>query len=148
MRRREAREAALQIIYSVEGLPPEIRSQADSTRLVETFYLHFHDGQALDREYLKKLIQGVLAGFDSFTSLIQEQSDHWRIERMAFIDRVILRIALYELMSVDDIPASVTINEAVEISKHFSTEDSSAFINGILDQIRKSLPENPNKAAH
>jgi N utilization substance protein B len=69
---------------------------------------------------------------------LQRVADHWSVDRMAVVDRNVLRCALYELLYLDDIPAKVTINEAIEIAKRFGSEESGAFINGILDRIMKS----------
>lgn len=148
MRRRVARESALQILYSLEGKTTEDLKHVPVDEAVEIFYTHFGNRAATDDEFLHRLVAGTLKECEKFNDLIAKQSEHWKLERMTYVDRNILRLAIYELMYFDDIPNSVTINEAVEIAKHFGTEESGAFINGILDQIWKHLPANPNKLAH
>ena len=86
-------------------------------------------------EYAKKLINKYLDKIKALDSLITSHSSNWDISRIAFIDRIIIRLALVEILYFEDIPAKVSIVEAVEIAKEYSTEDSSSFINGILDSI-------------
>jgi N utilization substance protein B len=89
-------------------------------------------------DFFRQLVTGVVAHRGSIDALIEGFSDHWKLHRMSCVDRNILRIAVYELMYRPDIPAKVSINEAIDIGKKFGTEDSGAFINGILDSIRLS----------
>lgn len=147
MRRRIARESALQILYSLEGKTDAELRLVPVGETVDLFFAHFGDRQATDEDFLRRILAGTLAEYGKFNELIAHQSDHWKLERMAFVDRNILRSAVYELTYLDDVPSSVTINEAVEIAKRFGTEESGAFINGILDQIWKNLPPNPRKLA-
>ena len=79
--------------------------------------------------------------------LIAEHAEHWRLERMAAIDRNILRLALYEILHYPETPAAVAINEALEIARRFSGEESVEFVNGVLDAIRKSPSANSNRPA-
>jgi N utilization substance protein B len=144
MRRRAARESALQILYGVESQGDYSLSRVPE--LVETFFVHFGNRLATDAEFLEIILKGTFLKLDAFNELISMKSENWKLERMTIVDRNILRIALYEVMYIDEIPCSVTINEAVEVAKRFGTEESGAFINAILDQIRKNLPANPNKA--
>jgi N utilization substance protein B len=72
-------------------------------------------------------------------TLIRQYSEHWRLERMAAVDRNLLRVALYELLYQPDIPTKVVINEAVELAKRYGTDESGAFVNGILDRIRQTV---------
>ena len=85
--------------------------------------------------YAKKLINQYVKHIQEFDDLIISKSSNWDISRIAFIDRIIIRLALTEIYYFEDIPAKVSIVEAVEISKEYSTDDSSSFINGILDSI-------------
>ncbi len=87
--------------------------------------------------YLKKLVAGVAAHLEELDALIVRFSEHWRLERMTVVDRNLLRLAVFELLYQPKIPPKVAINEAVEMAKRYGSEDSGAFINGILDQIRK-----------
>ena len=131
--RREGRELALQILYAQDLNP------------LETFAAlqHFRENVRVAtaaRVFAEELAEGVLANRDAIDGRIEEKSKHWAISRMARVDLNILRMAVYELLFRSDIPRNVTINEAIEVAKKFGTEDSSAFINGILDEIAASLP--------
>jgi len=85
------------------------------------------------------LVRGVRDHLDEIDGVIQEHSHHWRLDRMTRIDRNVLRLGIFELKYLPEIPGKVSINEAVELGKRFGTEDSSAFINGLLDRIAVSL---------
>jgi N utilization substance protein B len=84
------------------------------------------------------LVQGVLEHLPELDAMLQRVADHWSVERMAVVDRNVLRCALYELLYLDEIPAKVTMNEAIEIAKRFGSEESGAFVNGLLDRLIKS----------
>ena len=88
-----------------------------------------------DPDYYAEAVHGVWDRREELDSLIGEAAEHWRVERMALVDRNILRLGAYELSAGSDIPFAVAINEAVELGKRFGAEDSGAFINGILDRI-------------
>ncbi len=85
--------------------------------------------------FFLELVEGVFKNKDEIDALIDETSENWKIDRMAVVDRNILRFSVYELLYVDDIPPSVTMNEAIELAKRYGAEDSPSFINGILDKI-------------
>ena len=126
--RREGREQALQILYGME-LNPVTVPQA---------IRHFREGDrgsAAAQLFAEELVTGVAQHKAELDAAIEEKSTNWTVPRMAKIDLNILRLAVFELLFRPDIPANVTINEAIEIAKKFGTEDSPAFINGILDQI-------------
>ena len=89
------------------------------------------------REFAARLIEGLHGHRAEIDGVIGEVAENWNIERMAAIDRNVLRIACYELLLCKDIPPKVAINEAIELGKRFSTQQSGAFINGILDRIRR-----------
>jgi len=102
----------------------------------EEYCIHFQvNKKAIP--YAKKLLDGVQEKGDAINQLIRKYAENWRLERMSVIDRNILRLAVYEVHYQDDVPISVAINEAVEIAKRFSTDDSAPFINGILDGVAK-----------
>ena len=84
-------------------------------------------------------MRGVSDELEAVDDSIRKASTNWRLERMARVDRNLLRLALYELKYADDVPAKVAINEAIEIAKKFGTKESSRFINGLLDRIHKEL---------
>jgi transcription antitermination protein NusB len=90
------------------------------------------------RAFAEQLARGTTANLEVSDPLIAEEAEHWRLSRMAVIDRLILRLAVYELLHTDT-PAAVVINEAIELGKKFSTEDSAKFINGVLDAIRRRI---------
>lgn len=104
-------------------------------------------GPATDPGYYEETVRGVWGRRREIDTLIGEAAEHWRVPRMALVDRNILRLGAYELTHASDIPVAVAINEAVELGKRFGAEDSGAFINGILDRIsgivRKKTAEGP-----
>ncbi len=101
--------------------------------------LHISLQDGAPPSYLQDLVQGVAAHLDELDGLIGRHSEHWRLERMTLVDRNLLRLAIYELLYQPEIPPKVVINEAVEMAKRYATEASSAFVNGILDQVRLAL---------
>lgn len=92
------------------------------------------------RAFAKLLVDGVIAHQPDIDRHLAAASEHWRVDRMSPVDRNILRIALYEMLYRDDIPPRVSINEAIELAKRFGSQDSSAFINGVLDKIYHESP--------
>ena len=135
--RHRAREAALQILYQWEV------GAAPVDRAVRTFFdLQWPDEtpppDAL-REFATRLAHDTVARLDAIDPLIAETAERWRPERMAVIDRLILRLAVCEMLRGQETPAPVVINEALELARTFSTEDAVKFINGVLDAIRKKL---------
>lgn len=129
--RRQARELALQILFQTE-FAPQISYQ--------TFLDVFE--QSVDPEvidYADELVTGVQKNKESIDAKLQASSAHWKVERMATIDRNILRIAVYEMkFAADPIKENIAINEAVEIAKKFGTTESASFVNGLLDQVGKA----------
>lgn len=109
--------------------------------LNEEILKEFWEGNNEDsdvKEFTYSIVIGTRENLNTIDKIIKNAAEHWSIDRMAIVDRNILRAATYELFYRTDIPSSVTINEAIEISKKYSTEDSAPFINGILDKIQKS----------
>ena len=103
----------------------------------EEFCAHFQvNKKAIP--YAEKLLVGVQGKREEIDLLISRYAENWRLERMSVIDRNILRLAVFELHFTDDVPTSVAINEAVEIAKRYSTDDSGSFINGILDAMARA----------
>ncbi len=128
IKRRKSRESALQYLYQWEVVPA--RCPERSCHFKEHFLLNEEDDPFLDR-----VVQGVLAHGQEIDQLIEQYSEHWRLDRIALIDRTILRIAIFELLYCEDIPPKVTLNEAVDLGKQYGSENSGSFINGILDRI-------------
>jgi len=91
-------------------------------------------------EFARALFEGATAEVEELDRLVREHAEHWRLERMAAVDRNLLRLAVYEFRHYPETPPAVIINEALEIARRFSERDSVDFVNGILDAIRKSLP--------
>jgi len=130
--RRKARETALQILYKMDIAGPQADIEGDMEALA-------HGTEA--RRYCESLVGGVRAGLSSIDAAIEEHAENWKVDRMAVVDRNILRVAVYELMSRPDVPYKVIIDEAVELAKRFGSEDSGPFINGIIDRVGKALRE-------
>ncbi len=141
--RRKARENSLQLLYEID------LSQKDFQGVVKEFCEGRHhpvkdssgdlSAQAEIREFTRQIVEGVGHNMGEIDKIVETHSTHWKINRMASVDRNILRMAVFELLYCPDIPPSVTINEAIEIAKRFGTEESGAFVNGVLDHIAKEL---------
>jgi transcription antitermination protein NusB len=126
-----ARERALQCLYSIE-----VGGHSEETG-ASTFCEQFPEDKA--STYFFRLVSGVMAHREELDAYISRFSQHWRLERMASIDRAILRLAIFELLHCPEVPPKVAVNEAVEMGKRFGSENSGAFINGILDSFLKTL---------
>ena len=132
--RHRAREAALQSLYFWEV------GQTDAARALETYFeVHQPDASEDVRSFARELALGTAADVTALDALIQQHSANWRLERLAVIDRLILRLGAWELQHVGDTPPAVVLNEALELARTFSTDDAVKFVNGVLDSIRKSL---------
>jgi len=131
MKRRRAREYALQMLFQLD-----LTDTKSNDDLLKDFWENIDEENEL-KEFANEIIRGTRENIDAIDEIIKKVAEHWSIERMAIVDRNILRAATYELLYRPDIPPSVTIDEAIEISKKYSTEDSASFINGILDKIVK-----------
>jgi len=129
-KRTRARELALKILYKLDLLGEEATAE-NMAYLVS----RIKDPSIL--EFAEDLVKNTLERKAELDEIISRITRNWNIERMANIDRNILRIASYELLYRKDVPEKVTINEAIELAKKYSTEDSGAFVNGILDRIRE-----------
>ncbi|OGP97635.1 MAG: transcription antitermination factor NusB [Deltaproteobacteria bacterium RBG_19FT_COMBO_52_11] len=135
--RRRAREIALQILYQLD---------IDRGNSQEVLDLHFENFRFSEkaREFCQRLVEGVCRNQSQIDPLIEENSEHWTLKRMAMVDRNILRLAAFELLHCPDIPFKATLNEAIELAKKYGTGDSSAFINGVLDRIHSLLATSPS----
>jgi N utilization substance protein B len=133
MKRRRGREYALQFLFQFEftGKRPGEHDLAD--------FWSDRDGDAEVRKFTEDIICGTLDHLSEIDAVIQKAAEHWVLQRMAAVDRNILRYATYELLHRGDIPSTVTINEAIEIAKKYSTIESASFINGILDKIARGI---------
>jgi transcription antitermination protein NusB len=129
--RRKGRELALQALYQIE-----ITGDA-SARAVDLFLSHF-EGKATSKDFARQLVSGVVSQRTEIDGRIQQSTENWKLARLAKVDLVLLRMATYELVYCPEIPASVSLDEAIEIAKRFGTGDSPAFINGVLDQVARA----------
>jgi N utilization substance protein B len=134
--RRKARECALQMLFAADV------SQTRADELVRTYWAELGDADVEEpaREFATRLATGTLARLEELDERIKSRAEHWRISRMAIVDRNILRLAVYEFMH-EHTPRTVAINEALEIARRFSTYEATQFINGILDAIKRDLDE-------
>jgi len=156
-KRREARERAVQFLFQHDLNPPE------HLDLELAQFWHYQRASALEDEkapstwgpraepppptteeaetrlFAEPLIRGVLEQRDQIDEHIKKHAQNWDFHRIAAVDRNIMRLAIYEMLNRDDIPPVVSINEAVDIAKKFSTQDSGKFVNGILDKVRSEL---------
>ncbi|MBM4295857.1 MAG: transcription antitermination factor NusB [Deltaproteobacteria bacterium] len=130
--RTRCREWALQFLYQADFAGRRLRED------LERFWNHFRPQEELPA-YLGELTVGVASHLEELDALIVRYSEHWRLERMTAVDRNILRLAAYELLFQPDVPPKVAINEAVELAKRYGSENSGAFVNGLLDRIRQAL---------
>jgi len=130
--RRKAREKAMQALFFMD------ERRDFSEVMFERFCANFAPKPDV-RPYFLRLVQGVLRYKTDLDALIERFSENWSLSRMSGVDRNLMRIAVFELVWCRDIPAKVSINEAVDIGKKFGTEESGAFINGIVDSIRAAL---------
>ena len=133
MRRRRAREYALQILFQID-----FKSQEVSRNDFEGFWLDKNESEDV-RKFTEELVRGTIERLDEIDSRLEKVAENWVLKRMAAVDRNILRFAAFEILYRKDIPPAVTINEAVEIAKKFSSSESAPFINGILDKLAKEM---------
>ncbi len=134
--RHSAREAAVQMLYQWEV------GKASMHEVRQTFWTGPASSETMPenlRAFATALAEGVAARVADIDPIIAEAAEHWRIERMNVMDRLILRLAVYEFLHEAETPAKVIINEALELARTFSNDDSVRFINGILDAIRRKL---------
>jgi len=130
-RRRKARELALQLLYQLD-----VQGEDDPEAHFDDFWLrHPVDREA--RDFAESLVRGTKLHEIEIDGLISRYAENWELERMAVVDRNILRQGIFELLWATAVPPKVAINEALEVAKKFSTHESSRFINGILDRIHK-----------
>lgn len=129
LKRREAREKALFYLYQSDLLDVDVD---------ELIQMDLKNKKNID-QFTLKLVKGVKNNFENLNEIINLHSSNWQIDRMSILDRNMLRIALYEMMFEQEIPLKVTINEAVEISKKYGTNESGKFVNGILGKVVEEM---------
>lgn len=131
MRKRTlARECALKILYKIEIGKDSVRES------MEDFWSR-QEAVPDVKDFTEKLVQGTHGNLSGIDSIISKYAENWEIKRIAVIDKNVLRLGIFELLYMDDIPAKVSINEAIELAKKYGDVDSGKFVNGILDKIRK-----------
>ncbi|MBU8899157.1 transcription antitermination factor NusB [Corallococcus sp. H22C18031201] len=135
--RRTGRERALQALYQLEMTPSGSAAEA----LASAWAASQEDGKPEPDavKFARELVDGVQGHLAEIDQLIEKHSHNWRLDRMSRIDRNVLRLGIFELKYRPDIPRKVSINEAVELGKNFGTEESSAFVNGLLDRVAVAL---------
>lgn len=129
-KRTRARELALQFLYQIDLLGPAVLSELRA-------FLREEETDAEAVQYAQRIVEGVTAQRDEVDAVITQVAQNWRIHRMAVIDRNVLRIGAWELLYEPDVPPKVSINEGIELGKRFSTANTGAFVNGILDKVRQ-----------
>src|SRR5216683_5557935 len=134
--RRKARECALQMLFAADV------AETPSDEVVRTYWAELGESELDEtaRDFANRLASGTLANLELLDERIRSRAEHWRISRMAVVDRNILRLAVYEFL-YEPTPRTVAINEALEIARRFSTYEATQFINGILDAIKRDLDE-------
>jgi N utilization substance protein B len=134
--RHRSREAALQMLYQWEV------GRVSMADVARTFWPLAEVDAKADGErqaFATRLAEGVAASIDDIDPMIVEAAEHWRIERLNVLDRLILRLAIYELLHEPETPAKVIINEALELARTFSGDEAVRFVNGVLDAVRRKL---------
>ncbi len=134
--RRKSRESAIQILYQID-----VRRNPDDAEievLIRDHFEHFTSASTDERAYAEMLVHGTIEHVEAIDDALNAASHNWRLSRMGGVDRNILRVAAYEILYCPEVPAAVTMDEAVEIARKFVSGDAASFINGILDRINKT----------
>ena len=134
--RRKARECALQMLFAADV------AEMSADEVVRSYWAELGESELDEtaREFATRLAARTLSNLELLDERIRSRAEHWRISRMAVVDRNILRLAVYEFL-YEPTPRTVAINEALEIARRFSTYEATQFINGILDAIKRDLDE-------
>lgn len=133
MKRRKAREYALQLLFQ-----SDITEKGIDDSILKEFWSDKKDKEEI-KLFTEKLVKGTLEKIKEIDRKLSYIAENWDLSRMAAVDRNILRFASYEILYMDDIPSAVTINEAIEIAKKYSSKESASFLNGILDKLAKQV---------
>ncbi len=140
--RRKARECALQMLFAADVMSAARKDEVRADQLVRHYWAELGETEMDEpaREFATRLALGALSRVPELDERIRSRAEHWRIERMAVVDRNVLRLAVYEFLH-EPTPRTVAINEALEIARRFSTYEATQFINGILDAIKRDLDQ-------
>ena len=133
-KRTKARERAVQALYQIDV------AATDLDEALSRFWKSFEPVEAEVMQVAEELVRGVARHRRELDAAIEAVSQNWRLDRMARVDRNVLRLAAFELLHRGDVPVKVVINEAIELGKKFGSESSGAFINGVLDRVADALP--------
>lgn len=133
MKRRKSREYALQMLFQLDFTEKKINGKD-----FEDFWSDKKEDRNI-KQFTEELVKGTLMHLDEIDRKIESVTENWILERMAVVDRAILRFAAFEILYRKDIPSAVTINEALEIAKKFSSSEAAPFLNGILDRLAKDV---------
>lgn len=139
--RRKARVLALTALYDIE------MNQNNSESVLKNMFTQREYGDEVFT-YTNRLVHKTVERMDEIDKVISNTVEHWEMSRIAIIDKNILRLAVCELLYFDDIPVKVTLDEAIEIAKEYSTKNSGRFVNGVLDKIAKNIDEIRNNIRH
>ena len=138
--RRKARECALQMLFQFDVAQPS------KDELLRTYWGEMSEAKEDVQDFASRLAIGTIDHVEEIDNLIGVRAENWRIERMAIVDRNLLRLAVYEFLHEPSTPKTVVINEALEIARRFSTFEATQFINGVLDSIKRDLEEGSTSA--
>jgi N utilization substance protein B len=138
-KRRKARESTLQILFQLEF------DDSVPEKVIDSFWRNRKTSKEI-AEYTQFLVTGIISHRERIDHLIQSVSSNWRLDRMAIVDRNVLRIAVFELLYEESIAPAIVINEAIEVAKKYSSDEAGTFVNGILDAARKKI-EGMNKSS-
>ena len=138
-KRTKARENALKMLYAVDITGEEPK------KCIDAYWKDNEEKDAEVKAFANSLVLGTSNKRKEIDKIISERATNWQLERMAVIDRNILRFAAYELLFADEIPPKVTINEAIDIAKRYGDSESGKFVNGVLDKINKDIAKKKTK---
>ena len=134
MKRQKSREKAMELLFGME------LSKNTYEETIETFIEDYEmDLKTIDVDYIKNVVKVVTDNLEDIDSRIVNALVNWKLDRVSKVNLTILRLAVGEMLFVDDVPGSVAINEAVELTKKYSDEKSTSFVNGVLDKVLKTL---------
>jgi transcription antitermination protein NusB len=131
--RHSGREAALQMLFQLEA------SGVSADQAIELFWRTYEDADPEGKLYADAIVRGVAGNLEGIDKRVVAASQNWRLERMSRVDRNLLRLGTWELMFRTDVPRAVILDEAVELAKSFGTDESSGFVNGVLDRIASDV---------
>jgi len=137
--RRIAREAALQLLYKLDIEFNLKALSKEKLRVILNEHLDFLKITGVERDLAFLMVSGIISDRDMIDEMIDSAMDNWTLDRLAAIDRNILRLGAYELLKFDDVDYKITFNEAIEIAKRFSSGQSGKFVNGVLDRLYRNL---------